>query len=219
MTEIIKVGMSEAEIQLLFHEEVARRKLGFSWQRAGNPAIDAAKEKDFGHVFPQSTYFTQKGHTLHNDFGILYHGYGSDFQRMWFFGKKEDVPDELRRAMDTVVNAIQLAADSIKPGMQGYEIDKIAREYLVSQGYEEYKHGLGHQVGIMAHDGGCLLGPLWPRYGNMPKRVIKVGQVFTIEPNVKTKNHGMVSMEEMVVITPNGCEFLVKPRTDFIYKP
>ena len=218
MTEIIKIGMSEAEIQALFHEEVAKRKLGFSWQREQNPAIDASKEKDFGHGLPQPHFFTQKGHTLHNDFGILFHGYGSDFQRMWFFGKKEDVPEELRHAMDTVVKAIQLAANSIKPGMQGYEIDKIAREYLILQGYEGYKHGLGHQVGIMAHDGGCLLGPLWPRYGDMPKRIIEVGQVFTIEPNVKTENHGMVSMEEMVVITPEGCEFLVKPRADFIYK-
>ncbi|MHA1542072.1 MAG: M24 family metallopeptidase [Candidatus Hodarchaeales archaeon] len=219
MTESMKVGVSEAEIQFNFHEEVARRKLGFSWQREQNPAIDAVKEKDFGHIMPQATNFIQKGHTLHNDFGIKFHGYGSDLQRMWFFGSKEDLPEELRHAMDTVVNAIQLAADSIKPGMQGFEIDKLAREYLVSQGYEEYKHGLGHQVGIMAHDGGCLLGPLWPRYGDTPKKVIKVGQVFTLEPNVKTKNHGMVSMEEMIVITPEGCEFLVKPRTDFIYKP
>jgi Xaa-Pro aminopeptidase len=69
----------------------------------------------------------------------------------------------------------------------------------------------------MAHDGGCMLGPLWPRYGDSPRQKIEQGQVFTIEPNVKTKNHGMVSMEEMVVITETGCEFLVEPRKDFIY--
>lgn len=218
MTKIMKVGMSEAEIQSKYHEEVSIRKLGFSWQREQNPAIDVVIEKDFGHILPQATNFIQKGHTLHNDFGIKFHGYGSDLQRMWFFGKEEDLPEELRHAMDTVVKAIQLAANNIKPGLQGYMIDKIAREYITSQGYEEYKHGLGHQVGIMAHDGGCLLGPLWPRYGNMPKRIIKVGQVFTLEPNVKTKHHGMVSMEEMIVITPEGCEFLVKPRKDFIYR-
>ena len=218
MTETLKIGMSETYIQSQFHEEVYRRKLGFSWQREQNPMIDVVKEKDFGHVMPQSTNFTQKGHTVHNDFGVRIHGYGSDLQRMWFFGKKDEVPEELRHAMDTVVKAIHIAANNIKPGLQGYLIDKIARDFITSQGYEEFKHGLGHQVGIMAHDGGCILGPLWPRYGNTPKQVIQVGQVFTLEPSLKTKNHGMVSMEEMIVITPEGCEFLVKPRKDFIYK-
>jgi Xaa-Pro aminopeptidase len=217
MTEIMKVGMSETDIQSRYHEEIDKRKLGFSWQREQNPMIDVVKEKDFGHVLPQATNFIQRGHTLHNDFGVKIHGYGSDLQRMWFFGKKEDVPEELRHAIDTVIKAIQLAAGSIIPGLQGYTIDKIARDYIISQGYEEFKHGLGHQVGIMAHDGGCLLGPLWPRYGNTPKKEIKVGQVFTLEPSLKTKNHGMVSMEEMIVVTPDGCEFLVKPREDFIF--
>lgn len=217
ITAILDVGQRETEIQAKFHEEVNVRGFGFSWPRVQNPAIDAGKDKDYGHVLPQETNFTVEGQTLHNDFGIKCHGYCSDLQRMWFFGKKNELPDELRHAMDTVLEAIQLAAKKIKPGLQGYEIDKLARDYIISQGYEEYKHGLGHQVGIMAHDGGCMFGPLWPRYGNAPKQVIEVGQVFTIEPNVKTKNHGMVSMEEMVVVTPTGCEFLVEPRKDFIY--
>jgi Xaa-Pro aminopeptidase len=213
----LNIGQSETDIQARFHKEIDSRGFGVAWQREQNPAIDAAKDKDFGHVLPQETNYAVEGHTLHNDFGIKYHGYCSDLQRMWFFGKKSDLPEELRHAMDTVLEAIQRAAKAIRPGVQGYKIDKIAREYLISQGYEEYKHGLGHQVGIMAHDGGCMLGPLWPRYGNGPKQVIEEGQVFTIEPNVKTKNHGMVSMEEMVVVTSTGCEFLVEPRKDFIY--
>jgi Xaa-Pro aminopeptidase len=213
----LDIGQSETDIQARFHEEIHNRGFGFSWQREQNPAIDAGKDKDFGHVLPQEDNFTVEGQTLHNDFGIKYHGYCSDLQRMWFFGKKTDLPEELKHAMDTVLEAIRRAAKRIRPGIQGYKIDKIAREYIISCGYEEYKHGLGHQVGIMAHDGGCMLGPLWPRYGNGPKQVIEEGQVFTIEPNVKTKNHGMVSMEEMVVVTSTGCEFLVKPRKDFIY--
>ncbi|MHA1976004.1 MAG: M24 family metallopeptidase [Candidatus Hodarchaeales archaeon] len=217
MTATLNVGQSETDIQKRFHEEVQQKGFGFSWQREGNPAIDAGKDKEYGHVLPQETNYTAKGQTLHNDFGIKYHGYCSDLQRMWFFGKKNDLPDELRHAMDTVLEAIQRAAKGIRPGLQGYKIDKIAREYIISQGYEEYKHGLGHQVGIMAHDGAGLFGPLWPRYGDGPKQVIEVGQVYTIEPNVKTKNHGMVSMEEMVVVTTAGCEFLVEPKRDFIY--
>ncbi len=110
-----------------------------------------------------------------------------------------------------------MAAAEIKPGIQGYKIDELVRKFLASKGYGEYKHALGHQVGLMAHDGGCLLGPLWPRYGNSPKWLIKAGQVFALEPSLKTKNHGMVAMEEIIVVTEDGCEFIVKPKTDFIY--
>ncbi|MHA2175513.1 MAG: M24 family metallopeptidase [Candidatus Hodarchaeales archaeon] len=217
VTKTLEVGQSETEVQAKFHSEIAERKLGFSWQREQNPMIDVVKEKEFGHILPQPTNFIQKGHTMHNDFGIRFHGYGSDLQRMWFFGSKEELPKELRNAMDTVIEAIQLAAAEIKPGVQGYKIDELIRDFITSRGYEEYKHALGHQVGLMAHDGGCLLGPLWPRYGNSPKQLIQTGQVFALEPSLKTKNHGMVAMEENIVVTEDGCEFLVKPKKDFIY--
>ena len=212
----LKIGMNELDIQQMFHRQVQNRTLGFSWQKIGNPAVDVSP-KEFGHVLPQSNNVIKKNCTLHNDFGILYHGYGSDLQRMWYFGKKEEVPDELRHALETVVNGIQLGAEVIKPGIPGFEVDKIVRDYQVSRGYKEFMHGLGHQVGIMAHDGGGGLFPLWERYRNLPNMLLEEGQVYTIEPSLTTKNHGCVSLEEMVVVTENGCEFLVPPAKDFIY--
>ena len=136
---------------------------------------------------------------------------------MWFFGSKEEVPKELRHAIDTIIQAIQLAAEKIKPGLEGWEIDKVARDYVESRGYNEFMHGLGQPVGIKAHDGGGLMGPLWERYGDLPKTPLEEGQVFTIEPSLSTKNYGMVALEEMVVITKTGCKFIVEPVKDFFY--
>jgi len=218
ITKQLKVGLNELEIQKMFHSEIQKRGLGFSWQRIGNPMVDVSP-KEFGHVLPQADRKISKGCTLHNDFGILYHGYGSDLQRMWYFGKKQKVPEELRHALDTIINGIQLAADNIKPGIPGFKIDKLVRDYQISRGYSEYIHGLGHQVGIMAHDGGTGLFPLWERYGDTPKHLLEVGQVFTIEPSLKTKNYGSVSLEEMIVVTEDSCEYLVPPAKDFIYIP
>ncbi len=216
ITNQLQIGQNELEIQKMFHSEVEKRELGFSWQKMGNPSVDVSP-KEFGHVFPQSNNVIEKNCTLHNDFGVLYHGYGSDLQRMWFFGKKEDVPEELKHAFETIVNGIQLGADTIKPGVIGYEVDKIVRDYQISRGYDEFMHGLGHQVGRMAHDGGGGLFPRWERYGGGPEIELEVGQVFTIEPSLKTKNHGNVALEEMVVVTEDACEFLVPPVKDFIY--
>ena len=216
-TTNLREGLSEFEIQKMFYESIEDANVGYAWQKHQNPMCDAGPNKEFGHITPQPNIYTKKGHTLHNDFGVKYHSYCSDLQRMWFFGKKEEVPNELNHAIKTIIQAIQLAADSIKPCLHGWEVDKLVRDFIKMRGYEEFKHSLGHQVGLKAHDGGVLMGPLWERYGGSPNLLLEEGQIFTIEPSIKTQNYGMVALEEMIIITKDGCEFLVPPLKDFIY--
>ncbi len=212
----VKVGMAETEIQKMFHDEMDRLRVVESWQRNSCPAVDAGPDKEIGHAGPQPDVKVQKGHTLHYDFGVKLHGYCSDIQRMYFFGKEEEIPEELIHAFETVHGAITRAAEFIKPGVKGYEVDKIARDYVLERGYEEYGHALGHQVGTKAHDGGTLLGPLWERYGEIPKGLVEENMIFTLELNVKTKNYGYVSLEEDIVITKEGCKFLIPRQEKFI---
>ncbi|MFX0173061.1 MAG: M24 family metallopeptidase [Candidatus Hodarchaeota archaeon] len=216
ITLLLKSNMSENKIQQLFHDEMERNGVTEAWQRVSCPAIDTGPDKEFGHIGPSSNSYTKQGHTLHNDFGVKYHGYCSDIQRMWFFGARDEIPEELKHAFSTVHQAILKASDYIKPGVTGYSVDKVARDYIVSQGYEEYAHALGHQIGTQAHDGGVLLGPLWERYGDTPKGLVEEGNVFTVELHVKTKTYGTVSLEENILVTKDGCEFLVPPQEKYI---
>ena len=215
MTAQIKAGMNEVEIQKMFHDEMDKLGVVESWQRNSCPAVDAGPDKEIGHAGPQQDIITKKGHTIHFDFGIKLHGYCSDIQRMYFFGKEDEIPEELLHAFDTVHGAITRAAEFIKPGVKGYEVDKIARDYVIERGYEEYGHALGHQVGTRAHDGGTLLGPLWERYGDIPKGLVEENMIFTLELNVKTKNYGYVSLEEDIVVTEDGCRFLIPRQEKF----
>jgi Xaa-Pro aminopeptidase len=212
----VQVGMNEKEIQELFHAKMNELGVLEAWQRNSCPAVDAGPDKEIGHAGPQIDSVVKKGHTLHYDFGIKLHGYCSDIQRMYFFGSEKNIPEELQHAFDTVHQAITLAAEYIQPGVTGHSVDKVARDYVKSQGYEEYGHALGHQVGTQAHDGGTLLGPLWERYGDIPKGLIEKNQIFTLELHVKTKKYGTVSLEEMIVITEDGCEFLIPRQDKFI---
>ena len=217
MTEkYILLNKSELDIQRDFHNLLDRNEVIESWQRRSCPAVDAGPEKEFGHAGPTEGV-TKKGHTLHNDFGIKWRGYSSDLQRMWFFGTKNEVPDELRHAFETVKGAIKRASKAIKPGMKGLEVDKVARDFVISQGYEEFGHGLGHQVGRATHDGGTLLAPPWERYKEPANGLVQKDNVFTLELYVKTKNYGWVSLEEMIKVTDTVCEFIVTPVEDFIY--
>lgn len=210
----LEVGMTEKQIQTLFHDEMGELGVATAWQRNSCPSIDVGPEKALGHVGPTDLQL-KEGHTLHNDFGIRLNGYCSDLQRMWFVGSANDIPNELMHAFETVRDAIRRASETIKPGCIGYEIDKIARDYVKKRGYEEFAHALGHQVGRQAHDGGVLLGPLWERYGDLPHGKVEAGNVFTLELHVKTKSYGTVSLEENIMVTNDGCRFLVPPQNEF----
>jgi Xaa-Pro aminopeptidase len=207
----LAVGQTEIEIQRFVHRRMAELGVGFAWQAASNPAIDAGPSKPFGHGAPSGDR-TKPGHLLHFDFGVQSGGYSSDLQRMYFFGSPDEIPEEVQRAFDTVRDAIQLAADFLRPGVRGKEVDAVARQHVIDCGYPPFAHALGHQVGRFAHDGGTLLGPPWERYGESPNGLIEAGNVFTLELHVPTTDYGQVSLEEDVLVTETGCEFLSQPQ-------
>ncbi|MHA1904467.1 MAG: M24 family metallopeptidase [Candidatus Thorarchaeota archaeon] len=212
----LKVGMTETSIYDLFHEAMKRHNVTSAWNADHNPAVDAGPNKQFGHSGPTEIK-TKADNLLHFDFGVKWDGYCSDIQRMFFFGKSKDVPEDIKTAFETVRDTIQKASEFIKPGCVGFEVDAIARDYVKERGFEEYQHALGHQLGRHAHDGGTLLGPLWDRYGDTPKGEVEKGNVFTLELYVTTKDFGQVSLEEDIVVTDSGCKFLSKPQRDLIY--
>jgi Xaa-Pro aminopeptidase len=211
----LKTGMKETEIYNLFHKEMIKHGVTSAWNDDHNPAVDAGPTKRFGHAGPVDNK-TKAGHLLHFDFGVRYEGYCSDIQRMFFFGNEKDIPEQIQTAFDTVRDAIVAASEFIRPGALGYEVDAIARDFVKDAGYEEYQHALGHQIGRHAHDGGGLLGPKWERYGDTVKQPVEVGNIFTLELYVTTENYGQVSLEEDILITRSGCEFLSHPQKKLI---
>lgn len=211
----VKPGMTEIEIYNLFHREMDKRGVTSAWNDDHNPAVDAGPTKRFGHIGPLENK-TKPGQLLHFDFGVRYNGYCSDIQRMFFFGEEKDIPDQVQHAFDAVRDAIVAASEFVRPGALGYEVDTIARDFIKDAGYEEYQHALGHQIGRHAHDGGSLLGPRWERYGDTVERPVEVGNIFTLELYVTTENYGQVSLEEDILITRKGCEFLSHPQKKLI---
>jgi len=215
LCEVLRPGQSEIEIAALVGERMREYDVTTAWDAAYCPAVDAGPGKIMGHSGPTELK-TRAGHLLHFDFGVSKSGYCSDLQRMYFFGKKSEVPDEVRRAFDTVRGAIEAAAEFLQPGRIGHEVDAVARRRITDAGYEEYAHGLGHQIGRFAHDGGMRLAPTWELFGRRSYGVVEEGNVFTIEPNALTPDYGRVSLEEDVLVEEGGCRFLSSPQRDLI---
>jgi Xaa-Pro aminopeptidase len=204
---------TEREVYELIQERIAGRGLGYAWERAGDPIVNSGPDSMIGHGIPSETIVVTPGHIFHIDLGVERGGYCSDIQRSWYVRAPGEagVPDNVARAFAAVTGAIEVGAKALRPGLAGWEVDAAARSFLTGADYPEYLHALGHQVGRQAHDGGGILGPRWERYGDTPLLPIESGQVYTLELGVLVPGRGYLGLEEMVVVTESGCEFLSQP--------
>jgi Xaa-Pro aminopeptidase len=213
--EQIRPGLKETEIAAIFHQEVSRRGIATAWEEEQCPAVDAGPEKEVGHTGPTDIE-ARPGHLVHTDFGVRKDEYCSDLQRMWYLlneGESEP-PAEVAAAWDAVWASMDAGAAVLRPGVAGHEVDAAARASLVSAGFDEPKHALGHQLGRAVHDGGTLLAPLWDRYGDAPRGLVEESQVYTLEYGAPVPGYGYIALEEDVLVTADGIEWLSTPQRE-----
>jgi len=215
--ERLKAGMTEKEIAALMVEIMERKSLERAWDPEHCPAVFTGPESAGAHAGPTDRRM-EPGHLMNVDFGMRYQGFCSDLQRTWYCLRptESEPPAPVQSGFEAVRDAVHKAAEFLKPGVKGHEVDTVARGHIVAQGFEEYPHALGHQIGRYAHDGAGLLCPVWERYGEKPFAVVEEKQCYTLEPRVPVPGHGVATVEEVVVVTKDGCRFLSEPQTEIM---
>ncbi len=217
VTAFLQPGRTEREVADLLHGELRRRGLGSSWEWDGCPIVNAGAASEAGHGGP-SDLAMQPGDLIHVDFGVAYEGYRSDMQRVWFLrgpGEQEP-PESVRHAFCACVDALDAGRQALRAGVQGWQVDAAARQSLTAAGFPEYKHALGHSVGMACHDGGPLIGPRWPRYSETPERAIEPGSVYTLELGVTTER-GYIGLEDEVLVSAEGADYISPAQRELIY--
>jgi Xaa-Pro aminopeptidase len=217
VSHFIEPGKTEQDVALFMKQAVEQYKLTYAWDAAACPAVFTGPDTAEAHYAPTQRKI-EAGHILNMDFGVKFNGYCSDMQRTFYIKRPHEdmIPEEVQKGFNTIVDAIESARAAIKPGQPGQKIDGIARKIIVDAGYEEFPHGLGHQVGRFSHDGTVLLGPAWEKYAQKPFQPLETGMVFTIEPRLTVPDYGIVTIEEMVLITSEGAEYLTHPQKELI---
>ena len=132
------------------------------------------------------------------DMGVKLGGYASDMTRN-IAGPR---PSKLyRKVYGLVREANERAIAAAKGGISAARLDAVARGFLEKNSFgKAFGHSLGHGVGLEVHEA--------PAVSRMSKTVLKPGMVITIEPGVYLPGNLGVRVEDLVLITEEGCEVL-----------
>jgi len=202
MLEFIHPGMTEVEIGLELEYYMKSRgasKLSF------DPVIASGKRSSFPHG--RATHkVVEAGDFLTMDFGCMYNGYCSDMTRTIVIGMASQKQKEI---YEIVLNANILALEAARPGITGEELDAAARKYIADRGYGSYfGHSLGHGVGLEIHE--------LPSISKKGKEPLEPFMVITDEPGIYIPDFCGVRIEDLVVITEDGCRVLSKSNKKLI---
>ncbi|MDD5597399.1 MAG: M24 family metallopeptidase [Victivallaceae bacterium] len=133
-------------------------------------------------------------------------GYWGDITRTIVKG---GAPEIVRKAYEAVFEAREYAKTLIRPGAVPAEIHQAAKELMERHGFRTgrqdgrnfgFFHGLGHSVGLAIHE----KPPLCP----VNSEPLRGGEVVTVEPGLYYPEWGGVRLEDIVVVTPDGCRCL-----------
>ena len=146
------------------------------------------------------------GDSIIIDMGCKYQGYCSDMTRTVFY---KEVSQEAKEVYELVKAANEAAEAMIKPGVRLCDIDKTARDLITKAGYgKEFNHRLGHFIGKDVHE-----------YGDVSVNFdleVQEGMIFSIEPGVYLPGKFGLRIEDLVLVTKDGCKVLNSYTKDLI---
>ncbi|NCC69158.1 MAG: aminopeptidase P family protein [Clostridia bacterium] len=193
---LIKPGMTEKEVAAELEYRMAKNGAqGLAFETICVSGPNSSRP----HGVPGSRKL-QNGDFVTMDFGCKFCGYCSDMTRTVALGR---VTDEMKTVYETVLSAQLSGIAAFKGGVIGKQVDLAARKVIEDAGYGEYfGHGFGHSVGLYIHES--------PNAGYREERPLPAGAVVTAEPGIYLPGKFGVRIEDMVLVTENGCEILTK---------
>ncbi|HEX7291599.1 MAG TPA: Xaa-Pro peptidase family protein [Conexibacter sp.] len=187
-------GRSERDVALALEQEM--RLLG-----AERPSFDtivaSGAHGALPHAVPRDAAIAAD-RLVTIDWGAQLDGYCSDCTRTFAVG---DPGERAREIYELVLRAQLAGLDAVRPDVSCRDADAVARELIEAAGFgERFGHGLGHGVGLEIHEA--------PRLSRASDATLAVGHVVTVEPGVYLPGELGVRIEDLVLVTDDGCERL-----------
>jgi Xaa-Pro aminopeptidase len=194
-------GLSEAQVRNRL--EVLMREFGASGPSYDTIVAAGPVNAALPHHRPTDALI-EHGHTVIIDVGALVDGYHSDMTRSFVVGE----PTAPQQELYDLVLAAQLAGlAAMRPGATAKEVDAACRDLIVDAGYGDwFSHGTGHGVGLLIHED--------PFVSRASEATLQLGDVVTVEPGVYREGFGGIRVEDLVVVTEDGCRVLTASPKD-----
>ncbi len=142
----------------------------------------------------------EKGDFITMDYGATTEFYHSDMTRTVAVG---EVSSKQIDIYETVLKSQLAGLEAIKAGVNCKDVDAVSRKIIADKGYGDcFGHGLGHGVGVEIHE--------LPTLNPSSKAVLKEGHIVTVEPGIYLPGEFGVRIEDMALVTADGCENLTK---------
>ena len=194
-------GMTEVEVRNRL--EIRMRELGASGPSYDTIVAAGPVNAALPHHQPQHLRI-EVGHTVVIDVGAMFDGYHSDMTRTFVNGRASAQQMEL---YELVLAAQRAGIAAVRPGLSTQQLDAVCRDTITDAGYGEwFSHGTGHGVGLLIHED--------PFVGRSSQLDLRVGDVVTVEPGVYREGFGGIRIEDLVVVTTDGCHVLTKTPKD-----
>ena len=193
MKKVVKPGISERQVAIKLEGFVKSHGAEFSF----SPIIASGPNSCYPHAKATDRIIRNNEPVL-LDFGIDINGYKSDLTRNFFLGR---ITPRVKQVFEALTLAQREAISLIKPGVNASIVDAQARKVLRKYSLAKYfGHSLGHGVGLDIHE--------TPRLSAKSTSILEPGMIITVEPGVYIPNQFGIRVEDMVLVTKEGCEVL-----------
>ena len=140
------------------------------------------------------------------DFGAITRGYCSDFGRTIHIGEPND---EYQAVYDIVIAAQEAGRGAAVVGATGGDVHRAARAVIEEAGYGDwFRHRTGHCIGLDVHE--------LPYISEEDTTPLEAGMLFTIEPSVFWPGRVGVRVEDVFLLTEDGCETINAHPNDLV---
>jgi len=193
MAELAKPGRTEAEVGAAVAAAIVaegHRSSAFTIVGSGPNGASAHHDVSERVIEPGDIVVVDIG-------GVVAEGYYSDSTRTYCVGGEPTA--DVAEVYAVLQQAQRAAVAAVRPGVSAQSIDAAARTIIAAAGFGElFVHRTGHGIGLEVHEEPYIVA------GN--ELLLEPGMAFSVEPGIYLPGRWGARIEDIVVVTADGCE-------------